>query len=153
AHREATELAERAAALQQQTGPREQRRHIQTRARAAEADYPHAHHAAQRRDRDTAELAHRRAARLLEQEQHHAQRLAPLHAEQQLRAQLPKHARQIEDTQRATAPKPALAAASGPQVTGPQPTGPHPTQIQTPTGPDIEHAPERQPPQAGDRER
>ncbi|MGH3685873.1 MAG: hypothetical protein ACRDSM_12600, partial [Pseudonocardiaceae bacterium] len=153
AHREATELAERAAALQQQTGPREQRRHIQTRARAAEADYPHAHHAAQRRDRDTAELAHRRAARLLEQEQHHAQRLAPLHAEQQLRAQLPKHARQIEDTQRATAPKPALAAASGPQVTGPQPTGPHPTQIQTPTGPDIEHAPEQQPPQAGDRER
>lgn len=153
AHREATELAERAAPLQRQTGPRDQRRHIQTRARAAETDHPHAHQAAQRRDRDAAELAHRRAARLIEQEQNHAERLAPLHAEQQLRAQLPEHTRQIEDTERSTTLEPALAGTGARQVTGPQPTEPEPPQIQAPAGPDIEHAHEQQPPQAGDPER
>lgn len=154
AHREATELAERAALLHQQTGPRAQRRHIQTRARAAETDYPHAHQAAQRRDRETAELAHRRAARLIEQEHQHTQRLTRLHTEHQLREQLPDHARHIEDNERATTIEPAHANVGGPQVTGPQPTGPQPTQIQTPTGPDLEHAHEQQPePQAGDRER
>ncbi|MBV9160838.1 MAG: hypothetical protein JO281_04600 [Pseudonocardiales bacterium] len=40
--------------LHQQTGPCEERRHIQTRTWAAEADYPHVHQAAQ--------LAQRRAA-------------------------------------------------------------------------------------------
>jgi hypothetical protein len=48
----ATELAGRAAVLHQQTGPRAEHRHIQTRARAAEADYPHTREAAQRRDRE-----------------------------------------------------------------------------------------------------
>jgi hypothetical protein len=153
AHREASELAERAALLHQQTGPREQRRHLQTRARAAEADYPHAHHAAQRRDHHAAELAQRHAARLAEQHQQHTQRLTQLHAERQLREHLPEHLRHVEDTERATTLEPALAAANARQVTGPPFTGPEPAQIQAPTPSDVEHAPEQQPPQTGDRER
>jgi hypothetical protein len=36
---------------------------------------------------------------------------------------------------------------------GRQVSGLQPAQIQTPTPPDIQHVPEQQPPQAGDRER
>jgi hypothetical protein len=140
AHREASELAERAALLHQQTGPPEARRRLQTRSRAAEADYPHAHQSAQRRDRQAAELAQRHAARIAEQEQQHTQRLTELHAERQLREHLPEHLHHVEDTERATTLEPPL-------------TGPEPAQIQAPTPPDVEHAPEQQPPQTGDRER
>lgn len=124
AQQEARDLALRAAARQEHAGPPDQRRHVLTRAAAAERDYPHAREAAQRRDISATEAAHRRVARLVEQEHHHIEQRTSVQAEQQLRQEMPPLALAREEQERAAAPQPELVAASTRHIGGPELGGP-----------------------------
>lgn len=132
AQRQARELAQRLAALQQTIGPPEQYRHLEIRARAAEADYPHARRAAEQRDLEAAAGAHRHAARLAEQHQQHTDQLADAVAEQHLRTQLPDPVRQLEDDERAAAVEPTPATVGGHEAAAGAPATPHLTAPQPP---------------------
>ncbi|TQM01682.1 conjugative relaxase-like TrwC/TraI family protein [Pseudonocardia kunmingensis] len=146
AHTDAEQLAQQVAQAQAQAGPRDQHRHILTRAEAAEKDHAHAREAAQRRDQEVAEAAYRRAARLTEQQLTHTQRIAELQAEHDLRERQPPELHALEEQQRTTALQPAALAphigeieTGGREITSPdvqvldaghlEATQPHPHEI------------------------
>lgn len=116
AHREAADLAERAAPLQQQTGDRDQRRRTLSRARAAESDYDHARQTAQGRDESALASADRRTARLSQQQAEYDQQAHELTAEQQLRVQMPEYLAEHEAAERAAEVSPAEASVEPGQL-------------------------------------
>jgi hypothetical protein len=107
AHREVADLAQRAAELQQHTGPKEQRHRILGLRTEAEADYTQNRTTAMELDRSAAQQAHDRAHRLLEQHDMRRHELGDLRAEQQIRVRLTEAQRHLEEQERRTAHTPS----------------------------------------------
>ena len=107
AQADAAQLAQQAAHAQAQAGPRDQHRHILTRADAAERDHAHARQVAQRLDQEAAEASYRRAARLTDQQLAHTEHVAALQAEHDLRERQPPALHTLEEPERTAALLPA----------------------------------------------
>ncbi|MFC4859248.1 MobF family relaxase [Actinophytocola glycyrrhizae] len=124
ATREADTLADQAAQLRQQAGPREQREQLTAQAIRTEAEYPLARETAYARDLAAANTAERHAADLTAQHNNHMRELDQLRSEHELRDQLPTDDRQREDLERGLAQATAADADRQPPTPDPHITAP-----------------------------